>query len=199
MFSFELVLPVLECDRFCSHRQILLFFSDLYTVPSCGSWVWRRSSGSGRSRTQSRFWPVRGWLQHCLHHQALPDQVSHCGCTGTSSPSSLLHMLPQSVAVCLLGVGFLLICQMSVWPTGWDQCSSGKHGGGWLEVAFLWHSEGIRLARRPGCHSLHDWASACCCSGGENSCPSVVVTVATGAKVLRFCTWQMAASRASTS
>lgn len=61
------------------------FSSDLYSVPSCGSWVWCCGGRSWRSGTQGSFWPVRGWLQHCLCHQAFPHQVSHCRCTGMTT------------------------------------------------------------------------------------------------------------------
>ncbi|PNJ01513.1 hypothetical protein CR201_G0055959 [Pongo abelii] len=45
---------------------------------------------------------------------------------------------------------------------GWNQCCSGEHGGGQLEVAFLRHREGLRLAGGPGCHPLHDGAGPHC-------------------------------------
>lgn len=63
----------------------LSLFSDLYPVPGCGSRVWCCGSRSWRSRAQGSFWPVWGWLQHCLRHQALPHQVPHCGCTGITT------------------------------------------------------------------------------------------------------------------
>ena len=28
------------------------------------------------------FWTFRGWIQDCLHLQALPNQISHCCCPG---------------------------------------------------------------------------------------------------------------------
>lgn len=130
-------------------------FSDLYAVPSSRSWVWRCRGWSWRSRTQGSLWSVRGWLQHCLCHQALPHQVSHCSCTGEAA--LVIHLL------CEWKKPFVTLPCF----TGWDQCCSGEHGGWWLEVAFLWHGEGIWLAGRPGCYPLHDRAGSASCSGGK--------------------------------
>lgn len=62
------------------------------------------------------------------------------------------------------------------WPffTGWDQRCSGEHGGRWLEMAFLWHSEGVWLAGRPGCYPLHDRAGPTSCSGGKVTCSKCI-------------------------
>lgn len=77
------------CKLLCIGRftvtTLRQFFSELYAVPGCRSWVWRCSGRSWRSRTQGSFWPVRGWLQHCLCHKALPHQVSHCCCAGIAT------------------------------------------------------------------------------------------------------------------
>jgi hypothetical protein len=38
---------------------------------------------------------------------------------------------------------------------GWHQRRFGQHGARRLEVAHVRHRQGIGLARRSGCHSLH--------------------------------------------
>lgn len=45
----------------------------------------------------------------------------------------------------------------------WNQRRPRQHGKWRLEMAHVWHSEGIRLARRPGRNSLHDsWGAKGC-------------------------------------
>lgn len=90
----------------------------------------------------------------------------------TFSADAKLHInLLKSEALFFL---MLLKCLILICFTGRDQCSSGEHGGRWLEMAFLWHSEGIWLAGRPGRHPLHDRAGSCSCSRGKVSRTSVM-------------------------
>ena len=49
----------------------------------------------------------------------------------------------------------ILVISRRLSCSGRSQRCSGQHGAGRLEVAHVRHRQGLRLARRPGCHPLH--------------------------------------------
>lgn len=79
------------------------FLNDVLLVVVCAEW-WKLLLQRGRSqvrcgcrgcwgcRVESRHWTFRTWLQHCLHHEALPNSFAHC-CSSGARSSPTFHVL----------------------------------------------------------------------------------------------------------